>query len=278
MKVRLWARGIGRGAGTDTARWQQTFVRRGAQPGVCSCSTPFLVSRPLGKTLASTPSHPAHEHMDHIRAGFFAPLFHPNVETHLWGPPAPGRARKPREIPLAAALPRTSATCRARAARAPRGEFVLQVPHLGERVCHPGSTVGYRIASNGAVMAYLSDHEPALGVPSFPQSAEWTSGYGIARDVDLLVHDSQYSRAEYGNHVGWGHSAIDHALAFAGLVRARRLVTFHHDPAHDDWTIERITKEATLAAPPPSCDRRRRGRRLRRRLTPSRVARRRSRR
>ncbi len=61
------------------------------------------------------------------------------------------------------------------------------------------------------------------------------------------MHDAQYSLAEYPNHVGWGHSALEHAIAFAGLARAKHLVTFHHDPAHDDEAIDRLTAEATAS-------------------------------
>jgi ribonuclease BN (tRNA processing enzyme) len=100
-------------------------------------------------------------------------------------------------------------------------------------------------------MAYLSDHEPALGAPTFPLDAAWTSGYALAEDVDLLVHDAQYSPEEYRHHVGWGHSAIDHAFAFARLTRVRHLVTFHHDPSHADDEIDRITDAATRRFAPP---------------------------
>src|SRR4029079_13644435 len=99
-------------------------------------------------------------------------------------------------------------------------------------------------------IAYLSDHEPALGTATFPLKPDWTSGYALAEDVDLLVHDAQYSLAEYDDHVGWGHSALDHAIAFAELAAVRHLVTFHHDPGHSDDTIDRLTAEAIAAARP----------------------------
>ena len=40
----------------------------------------------------------------------------------------------------------------------------------------------------------------------------------LAEDADLLIHDAQYTHAEYPAHVGWGHSAIGDTLAFAGLA------------------------------------------------------------
>src|SRR5262249_33282765 len=60
----------------------------------------------------------------------------------------------------------------------------------------------------------------------------------------------QYSLAEYPAHVGWAHSALEHALAFARLADVRHLVTFHHDPGHSDDEIDRLTAEATLSARP----------------------------
>ena len=38
------------------------------------------------------------------------------------------------------------------------------------------------------------------------------SGYDVVRDVNVLFHDAQYLDEEYPHHVGWGHSAIGHAL------------------------------------------------------------------
>lgn len=126
------------------------------------------------------------------------------------------------------------------------GEFRV----LADRICHPGFTVGYRLEDAHGTLAYLSDHEPALGVSHFPLPAEWTSGYQLARGADLLIHDAQYSLGEYPSHIGWGHSAIDHALAFARLADVRRLVTFHHDPGHSDYDVDRLTVEAMAAVHP----------------------------
>jgi ribonuclease BN (tRNA processing enzyme) len=51
--------------------------------------------------------------------------------------------------------------------------------------------------------------------------------------------------------IGWGHSTITQAIGFATAAGAKRLVTFHHDPGHDDATLDRLVEDArrSLALP-----------------------------
>ena len=112
-------------------------------------------------------------------------------------------------------------------------------------VCHPNPTVGYRIEEQGGILAYLPDHEPALGLADGQWlEPEWTSGYDLAAGADLLIHDAQFTDQEYACCVGWGHSAYRHAFEFATRVGAKEIVLFHHDPSHDDNTIERLLQDA----------------------------------
>ena len=74
--------------------------------------------------------------------------------------------------------------------------------------------------------------------------ADWTSGHALAENADLLIHDAQYTDEEYAERVGWGHSSLTHAIQFATLARARHLVAFHHDPDHDDATLDHLIAEA----------------------------------
>ena len=90
----------------------------------------------------------------------------------------------------------------------------------------------------------MPDHEPALGAPLAGLEPEWISGFDLARDADLLIHDCQYTDAEYPGHVGWGHSAVSDALRFAHRVEARRLLLFHHDPLHSDEFLDRFAATA----------------------------------
>jgi ribonuclease BN (tRNA processing enzyme) len=73
-----------------------------------------------------------------------------------------------------------------------------------------------------------------------PGSSEWTSGFDLAHRADVLIHDAQFDDDEYRTRQGWGHSSISHAVAFAELAEVRHLVAFHHDPAHDDETLDRM--------------------------------------
>jgi phosphoribosyl 1,2-cyclic phosphodiesterase len=198
-----------------------------------------------------------HLHMDHIQGlGFFEPLFRPGVEAHIWGPSSTtldlrarlGRYLSPPLFPV-------------RLRDLPRQPILHDVVPLGtfrigpfsiqaELVCHPGPTVGYRIEADGTSVAYLPDHEPALGVTEFPGDLDYLPGLGLAQGVDLLIHDTMFTAEEYPRHVGWGHSSLPHALAFANAAGVKRLVTFHHDPSHSDEKLDRLFTEATSAALP----------------------------
>jgi phosphoribosyl 1,2-cyclic phosphodiesterase len=191
-----------------------------------------------------------HLHMDHILGlGFFGPLFDPGMEVHIWGPASAtlsleARLRRYLSPPLFPVLLR-DVPCRLELhhvvrGRVPIGPFQVTTA----RVCHPGPTVGYRIETQGASLAYLPDHEPALGARRFPLEPEWTSGFELVEGVDLLVHDAQYTPEEYPRHVGWGHSTMHDALALARLGKVKHVVLFHHDPSRDDAALETAVARA----------------------------------
>ena len=190
-----------------------------------------------------------HLHSDHtLGLGFFQPLYRTDVEVHIWGPPST-------TLDLATRLSRYLSThlfpVRLRDVPSrpvfhdvPLGTFQIGgLTVTADLICHPGPTFGYRISENSTSMAYLSDHEPALGAKDFPGDPQWLSGYELAAGVDLLVHDAQYTADEYAEHVGWGHSAITHTVAFAAAAGVKRLVTFHHDPAHSDAALDTLHEE-----------------------------------
>jgi phosphoribosyl 1,2-cyclic phosphodiesterase len=185
-----------------------------------------------------------HLHMDHIIGlGFFEPLYTPGMEVHIWGPASvtlslEARLRRYLAPPLFPVSLR-DLPCRLELHPTRRAAFAIGAFTVRSApVCHPGPTLGYRIEAGGTSLAYLPDHEPALGARRFPLDAAWTSGAELAVGVDLLLHDAQYTREEYPRHVGWGHSTMHDAIAFGGLAGVQHLVPFHHDPARDDASLD----------------------------------------
>lgn len=191
-----------------------------------------------------------HLHLDHIQGlGFFWPIHQAGVDVHIWGPPSTTLTLRQRLMrylspPLFPVHLRDLACClhlhEVTTDRFEIGELEV----TAALVCHPGPTLGYRIAASTGTVTYLPDHEPALGVEPFPRAPEWTSGYQLAANVDLLIHDSQFAQSEYPEHVGWGHSSLEQAMQFAALANVRQFVPFHHDPSHTDADVDRLIAAA----------------------------------
>ena len=195
----------------------------------------------------------SHLHMDHIQGlGFFGPLFNPRTNVHVWGPASSVHtleARLARYLspPLFPVHLRDLPNVVCHEVPCPAfdiGPFRIRT----SLICHPGPTVGYRIESDDGIVAYLCDHEPALGLPNgqWP-SSDWISGFDIAANADLLIHDAQYTDEEYECCIGCGHSTYRHAFEFAARVGAKRIVPFHHDPSHDDEMLDRLFDHAVAA-------------------------------
>jgi phosphoribosyl 1,2-cyclic phosphodiesterase len=185
-----------------------------------------------------------HLHLDHLEGlGFFEPIWLPETELRIWGPPSPRRSLAER---IARYL--SPPLFPIELSDIPAQISFHDVPHepwriggatiLADPVVHPGPTVGYRLLEHGRSLTYLPDHEPALGVDLSRLSPDWMSGYALAWGADVLLHDSQFTEEEYVERVGWGHSSIADTVAFADAADARRVVLFHHDPQHTDDDLE----------------------------------------
>jgi phosphoribosyl 1,2-cyclic phosphodiesterase len=190
-----------------------------------------------------------HLHLDHLEGlRFFAPLFDERVTLDIWGPPSPvlsleERVRRSFSPPLFP-IDLRDLPAQVRFRDVPRKPWAVDGASLAaDLVIHPGPTVGFRIETAESSFAYLPDHEPALaGIAGRP--IDWISGGSVAEQVDLLVHDAQYSEDEYEEKVGWGHSSMVDAVAFKRAVGARRLVLFHHDPLHTDESLAALEDRA----------------------------------
>ena len=191
-----------------------------------------------------------HLHMDHIQGlPFFDPMRRRGTEIHLWGPASTTLSLSAR-LQKYLSPPLFPVNIRELSANLHFHELPADLIEIGEfsihtqLIIHPNPTIGYRIECAGAAVAYLPDHEPALGARNFPLDADWTSGFALAEGADLLIHDAQYTEQEYESRVGFGHSAIRHAFQFAQMTQVRHFAPFHYDPTHGDDELDDMIEKA----------------------------------
>jgi len=263
MRVTLWGtRGSLASPGPDTVRYggntscvsvegcEDTIIVLDAGTGI----------RLLGQTLPASLKRVhiffTHLHMDHVQGlPFFNPLRRPGVEVHIWGPASLTMSLKARLIRYLSP-PLFPVRVRDLLSELYFHELSRDTIEIGncrvtaEQVIHPNPTVGYRIQGGQAVVAYLPDHEPALGDLRFLDDRHWTSGYALAESADLLIHDAQYTTEEYQERNGFGHSSIQHAVRFARLAGVKQLIPFHHDPAHSDDELDQMIAQAVAEEQP----------------------------
>jgi CheY-like chemotaxis protein/ribonuclease BN (tRNA processing enzyme) len=196
-----------------------------------------------------------HTHWDHIQGfPFFAPLFGGDNEWDIY---APGGLGQEIEATLAGQMaytyfPITLAQCGAtiRYHDLTEGGFEIgRTRVVAQYLNHPALTLGYRIEADGAVLVYALDHEPHGRDPAGPV-ARTAGGQPVHREdqrhveflagSDLIIHDAQYTAAEYPQRVNWGHTPAEWAVDYALAAGARRLALFHHDPQRDDAALDRL--------------------------------------
>ncbi|MGH2829189.1 MAG: MBL fold metallo-hydrolase [Actinomycetota bacterium] len=184
-----------------------------------------------------------HLHLDHLEGlGFFSALWRADCEIHVYGPSSPLKALAHRIegylSPPLFPVHISDVPSRLHFHDAPEGEWEIGSAQIvSGHISHSGPTVGYRITDGGWSLAYMPDHEPFRGGLRDVDPG-WLSGHAIAHGADVLMHDAQYTEAEYPSRIGWGHSAVDHVVGFAAAAKVGRLMLFHHDPLHTDADLD----------------------------------------
>ena len=185
----------------------------------------------------------SHLHWDHIMGfPFFTPAYIPGHSIRIYGCHAElehafRRQQAPPSFPVD--FSRLGA----------RIEFVQLEPGrdyeiAGYRVvaklqAHGGDSYGYRFERGGKTVIYSTDSEHKL------DDIAQTDGFiDFFRAADLVIFDAMYSLADaISVKEDWGHSSNMVGVELCQLAQARHLVLFHHEPAYDDATIERVWRE-----------------------------------
>lgn len=194
----------------------------------------------------------SHTHWDHIQGfPFFAPLF---VAGNTWDIYAPGALGRQLERTLSGQMEHTyfpvtlaqlGATIRYHDIA--EGEFAIGPLRVtAQYLNHPALTLGYRLEEGGNAVVYSVDHEPHAANPAARAPGEPARHREDQRHIDflagadLVVHDTQYTIAEYPQKTGWGHTPAEWAVDYAIAAGARRLALTHHDPLRDDDGVDRV--------------------------------------
>jgi phosphoribosyl 1,2-cyclic phosphodiesterase len=216
----------------------------------------------------------SHTHHDHTQGfPFFNPIYIPSTTLHVFGPrtlhedleQVLSRAMLPPvfpvsfdQLPCARVMrnlnegdaiilnnmndePRVVAGHRE---SIPNGSDAVIIRFLRSHA-HPQGVFVYRIEMGARAVVYATDTE---GYASGDQRL-----INFSRGADLLIHDAQYLESEYTNQImpkqGWGHSTWQMAVQIAREAGVKQLALFHHEPEHDDDTMERLEKQAQAAYP-----------------------------
>ena len=185
----------------------------------------------------------SHTHWDHIQGlPFFAPIYEARCRLRILGCAG---ARK--SIVAALTGQMESTYFPVPFSRLPSNieieelsDFNFAIGSLlvsAQRANHPGMTVGYRLFAPDGIIVFFPDTEPRKG-------GDDREMIDFIRDADILILDSQYDRAEYQRHKGWGHGCVDDSVSLALRAGVKKLVLFHHDPNHDDKKIEAMVEYA----------------------------------
>jgi phosphoribosyl 1,2-cyclic phosphodiesterase len=228
----------------------------------------FLMAHDRPRGPIKTEIYLTHTHWDHIMGfPFFVPAYLPDSHIRIYGPVSyeedslesiVGGQMTYRYFPVRKAeLAADIAYHDLKEGRRDLGDgIVLTTKYLN----HPVLCLGYRFEYRGKVFCTAYDTEPFRNLfitdPDHPAYDEAMAVEGdlVAGEqnrlleeffagADLLIHDSQYTDAEYhASKLGWGHSSFETAIAAAGRAGVKKLLLFHHEPTRTDADFDRLTK------------------------------------
>lgn len=207
-----------------------------------------------------------HTHWDHIMGfPFFDPIYHTGTELNIYGPvtyeddtleQVVGDQLRYRYFPV------LHSDLAAKLNYFQIGETEVD---LGDGIVvrskflnHTLLCLGYRFEYKGKTICTAFDTEPFRNLfaadedsPDFDAEL-FAEGERVTEEEnrklidffqssDALIHDAQYTQAEYvSSKQGWGHAHFEYAIHCAVEARVKKLFFFHHDPYRTDDELRHI--------------------------------------
>ncbi len=129
---------------------------------------------------------------------------------------------------------------------------------VGVPLNHPFGAVGYRIDADGTSLAYISDTAPfnevlhkthflhgpeALTEEDRQQLGKLRADLvGVLAGCHTVIYDTHFTQEEYARFPHYGHSTPEHALELCTEAGVKRLILYHHAPAHTDAVMDEIAR------------------------------------
>ncbi len=191
-----------------------------------------------------------HAHLDHIMGfPFFKPIYMKDYHIHMTRCPIPKYVKNmltqvmnPPNFPVKY----SDVQARITYAESCNGTFeVGSVTIEPIALSHPNTGSGYKFTEDGKSFVFLTDNELNF---VHPGGLPFEAYVDFCADADVLIHDAEYTPAEYKASVAWGHSAYTHALKLSLEARVKKFGLFHLNQERTDKQMDRIIRECNKRA------------------------------
>ena len=203
-----------------------------------------LMASPLGKGQGELHIFYSHLHWDHIQGfPFFVPAYIPGNKIHIYGVIEDLKEKFRRQMmhPYFP-VPFDGLGADIEFHELSEGQEVTinkTVKVNSEKLYHPQVSHAYSVEEFGKKAVYMTDSEFHMTNMQLIQNA-----VNLCKNADLFVFDCQFTFQDAISKIDWGHSSVFTGIDIATSANAKSLYLFHHEPAYDDFKIEKIIDEA----------------------------------
>ncbi len=108
---------------------------------------------------------------------------------------------------------------------------------------HPNGGSGYKFMEDGKQFVFITDNELGFRHPGGLAFSDYVT---FCTDVDLLIHDAEYTLDEYNKTVSLGHSTYTDTLNLALKAGVKKLGFFHLNRERTDKGMDEIVETCRI--------------------------------